>query len=73
MIIGGGSDQARVEQQIVVTASQKPAATDRFSGERQLPFLIHIVQQLRQHRRLAIDGAGNREFAPGQLRQTGKK
>jgi hypothetical protein len=43
MIIGGGSDQARVEQQIAGTASQKPTAIDRFSGERQQPFLIRIT------------------------------
>jgi hypothetical protein len=43
MVTGGRSDQARVEQQIAVTASQKPAAIDRFTGERQQPFLIRII------------------------------
>jgi hypothetical protein len=43
MVTGGRSDQARVEQQIAVTASQKPTAIDRFSGERQQPFPIRIT------------------------------
>ena len=43
MVTGGRSDQARIEQQIAVTASQKPTAIERFSGERQQPFLIHII------------------------------